>query len=487
MASSLAAIKFILSKIPVLFKTIVFHALSLSPTCHKWTLRTELTVTMLREFITNAPPSTITQQQAMFLTDPGVKGSVWVSKTTFPAPADDGHGPQNLLFKAIHDLKTGTEEFTKPYLQDVEGEWVGYRAGATANTPEPTAMSEREKYENLTRRMNTDATLLYFHGGSYYLMDPVSIRPLVTKYATLANGRVFSVRYRLAPQYPFPAALLDGLVAYLSLLYPPPGAFHEPIPASRIILCGDSAGGNLTSALLQLLLQFHRDTPNGEEPSVMFHGTKVLIPLPRGIALNSPSMDLTRSMHGTEYDAIWDYLPPPSLSPTESPPCAIWPSDPPRADLFCEGSALCHPLVSPLAAPSWAGSPPIFIACGQERLTDECKVFAQEAARSGVPIVWEQYEAMPHCFSTVLGDSVEGQAYFESWATFIQSVTSNPAEMTTKGAFITARTLERTLVDVYSLLDMSEQDVRDSMERGRKVIIDRFSRGKGSKSHSIAP
>lgn len=474
MESSLAAFKFVLGRIPVILKTVLFHALRLSPTCHKRTLRTELIVTMLREFVTNAPPSTITQQQAMFLTDRGVRGNMWVSRTAFPAPADRD-GLRERLFKAIRDLGTGEEGYTKPSLHDVEGEWVGYRAGVKATALEPAALSERDKYERLLADMKVDITLLYFHGGSYYLMDPVSTRPLMAKYATLSGGRVFSVRYRLAPQHPFPAALLDALVAYLSLLYPPPGSFHKPIPASRIVLGGDSAGGNLASALLQTLLHIHRDMPVGETPTVSFHGTMVPVPLPGGIALSSPSMDLTRCMQGSESQAIWDYLPPPSFSPAQSPPCAIWPSDPPRAELFCEGSALCNPLVSPLAAPSWAGSPPIFIVCGQERLTDECKAFAQKAARNGVRIIWEQYEAMPHCFSQVIEGSAESEACFASWAKFVRMVAEKPEEVATKGEFITAKTLGRRSVDVYNLLDLSEKDILECMQRGRQAIVDRFN------------
>ncbi|KAH6855073.1 acetyl-hydrolase [Chaetomium sp. MPI-CAGE-AT-0009] len=474
MDSPLSVLGFVLSKIPVLLKTVLFHTLSLSPTCHKWTLRTELTITMLREFITNAPPSTITKQQAMFLTDHGVKGSMWVSKVAFPAPRDAAL--RDLVCKAIRDLGAGGEEYTTPTLQDVEGEWVGYRAGVKANTPEPKGLSEREKYDNLVKEMKTNMTLLYFHGGSYYLMDPVSTRPLMGKYAALSGGSVFAVRYRLAPQGPFPAALLDALIAYLSLLYPTPGSFHEPIPASRIVLGGDSAGGNLASVLLQTLLHLHRGVPAGETPTVTFHGTTVPLPLPAGATLSSPSMDLTRCMQGPDPSpATWDYLPPPSFSPARaSPPCALWPSDPPRAELFCEGSALCHPLVSPLAAPSWAGAPPVFVVCGEERLADECKAFAQRAARDGVRVVWEQYEAMPHCFAQVMEGSVEGEACFASWVGFVRMLLEKQGEVATRGEFVTARTLERASVDVYNLLDMGHEDILLCMQRGRQAILERF-------------
>ena len=475
MNSPLAVVKFLLSKTPYLLKTLVLHVLSISPTSKKWTLRTELTVAMLRAFIADAPPSTITSQQAMFLKDPGVKGGMWVSKVAFPPPEDD---TREMLFRVIDGLKSGGEEYDKARLQAVEGEWVGRRQRVGPNTPEPKDMSEAEKYKSLVDETENDLTLLYFHGGSYYLIDPVSNRPLMAKYAGLSGGRVFSLRYRLAPQHPFPAALLDALVAYLSLLYPPPGALHEPVPASRIIICGDSAGGNLATVLIQTLLQLHRDAPAGETPTVTFHGKKVSIPLPAAVTLSSPSMDLTRSLQGSTAHK-WDYLPPSTKSPALSPPCAVWPSDPPRAELFCEASILCHPLVSPLSAPSWAGSPPIFVACGEEKLTDEAKLFAQKAARDGVAVVWEQYEAMPHCFAQVLVGTPEAESCFAGLGEFVKRI-ADGEEVATKGEFVEALTVKRRDVDVRSLLEMSDEDIREGMLRGKQAIEDRFAKSMAS-------
>lgn len=470
MDSPLAALKFLILKTPFFLKTAFFHVLSLSPTAQKWSLRTEMTVAVLRALIGDAPPSTITSQQALFLKDPGVNGSMWVSKVAFPPPED---AVRQLLFTAIEELKSGGEEYAKTGLEAVEGEWVGPRRGVKANAPEPKDMSEADKYEKLVAEAETDLTLLYFHGGSYYLQDPASNRPLMAKYADLAGGRVFSVRYRLAPQNPFPAALLDALVAYLSLLYPPPGALHDPIPASRILVCGDSAGGNLATVLLQTLLHLRRSAPAGETPTVTFHGADVPLPLPAGLTLNSPSVDLTRCLQGSGAHK-YDYLPPNTRSPALSPPCAAWPADPPRAELFCEGSALRHPLVSPLSAASWAGSPPMFVVCGEEKLTDEIKIFAQKAVRDGVPVVWEQYEAMPHCFALLLEGTAEAAAYFEGWKRFVRGI-SERKSVETNGEFIEAKSVVRWPVDVRNLLDMSEGDIEEAMIAGQRAIEERFA------------
>lgn len=66
-----------------------------------------------------------------------------------------------------------------------------------------------------------------------------------------------------APQYPFPCAIQDCLAAYLYLVNPPPEAKHNPVDPKNIILAGDSAGGGLVWALLQIL----RDTPGLELPA----------------------------------------------------------------------------------------------------------------------------------------------------------------------------------------------------------------------------
>ncbi|KAL3459990.1 alpha/beta hydrolase fold-domain-containing protein [Aspergillus heterothallicus] len=385
----------------------------------KWDLRTALTVTILRDILCNSAPSTITEQQQATM-----------------------HGPRqntlrDVLFTAIRSLRTRTENFSKPVSEPITAEWTGYRANALAKTSEP-AIPEAERFRCLMAEVKSEVAVLYFHGGSYYLMDPCTHRETVVGYANLTQGRVLSVRYHLAPQHPFPAALLDALTVYLSLLYPPENAFHSAVPPSHIVLAGDSAGGNLATALLQTVFHLHRAASTSTLPTVLFHGKHVPIPLPAGIALNSPSLNLTRSMHDTEIGTRYDYLPPPSLNPANSPPCTIWPADPPRADL---------------------GAPPMFISCGQELVADECCFLAQSAARQGVVVVWERYEAMPHCFAQILaGTRVSGRA-LQGFTRFIRDVVMASGSIKTHGGFVEAKTLRSLAVDVEDLVDLDLDEV----------------------------
>ena len=206
-------------------------------------------------------------------------------------------------------------------------------------------------------------------------------------------GSHIPFRYRLAPQYHFPAALLDALVCYSFLLYPPPDAFHEPGPPQSIVFAGDSAGANLALALTQVLL-FARTL------TALFHGRKISLSLPAGNAVLSAGLEVTLGLPSWQANGLfdvfsdkWAFLEP------GYPACEIWPTDPPRGHPYCEISAMLHPLVAPAFARSWEDAPPIWFAGGQERFADSAKLAAEMAARQGVQVWYEEYEEMPHDFA----------------------------------------------------------------------------------------
>src|ERR1700728_20880 len=83
--------------------------------------------------------------------------------------------------------------------------------------------------------------ILYLHGGAYIAMAPWSYRTITSRLATWSGTCVFALNYRLAPEHSFPAALDDAVAAYRALV-------AAGIPASRIVVAGDSAGGGLALA-----------------------------------------------------------------------------------------------------------------------------------------------------------------------------------------------------------------------------------------------
>lgn len=158
---SAGLLKALLARVPLILKTVLLHGMRLSPVSGKQDLRTELTVVIIRSFINFFLPIGVQQKQSM--RDPGIKGPMWVSKVTLPAPED---AVQDALFEAIEDLKEGDETFDIPGVKPVEAEWTRYRSGVDKNAPQPD-ISEEEKYEKLLEESQSDTVILYFHGGAY--------------------------------------------------------------------------------------------------------------------------------------------------------------------------------------------------------------------------------------------------------------------------------------------------------------------------------
>ena len=107
-------------------------------------------------------------------------------------------------------------------------------------------------------------------------------------------GPVLLARYRLAPQNPFPAALVDGLLSYLHLLYPPPGALHIAYTPEQVFLGGDSAGGGLALSLTQLLLWLNTPNDDGTKKTFQWRGVQREVKLPKALVLMSAWVDLAR-------------------------------------------------------------------------------------------------------------------------------------------------------------------------------------------------
>ena len=229
----------LLAKLPLATRVVVWHVLGQSEQSKTQDLRTEVIVKILRAFLTPSKPTSITALQKFLGRDPGIKGRIWISKYTSPVPPETS--VRDALLSVIEGLKPADfadASVDIPDIVPVEAEWTAYRPGATKDSTLP-AISEKEMYARMMDECAKPTTIMYFHGGGYVVMDPASHRPTTKKLAKLTGGRCYSVRYRLAPQDPFPSAVLDALVSYLTLLYPPPGAFHEPVQPGHIVFAGD--------------------------------------------------------------------------------------------------------------------------------------------------------------------------------------------------------------------------------------------------------
>lgn len=191
------------------------------------------------------------------------------------------------------------------------------------------------------------------------------------------------------------------------------------------------------------------------------------MPLPAGVAVNSPWLDIVQSMPSWERNRNWDYLPPPKpLGAKQPPPDDIWPAKPPRKHLYVEDDYMLHPLVSLQLNASWKGSPPIYMCTGWECLADEDRYLASKLNQDGVTTVFEEYEAMPHVFAVLFPRLEEARRCLTGWSRFIVAATEDPERIQTSYTTIKAKTIDEINISVDGLTKFSEKDVRD-MAYGR--------------------
>ncbi|CCE04812.1 Alpha/beta hydrolase fold-3 domain protein [Bradyrhizobium sp. STM 3843] len=121
-----------------------------------------------------------------------------------------------------------------------------------------------------------DKALLFLHGGGYVVGGIKTNRSLLSRLAIAAGVTGYHIDYRLAPEHPYPAALEDALSAYRAIL-------ASGIKPENLIVGGESAGGNLATALLLKA----RDSG---------------LPQPAGLYLLSPWLDMSTA--GESYDQV---------------------------------------------------------------------------------------------------------------------------------------------------------------------------------------
>ncbi|KAJ7193352.1 Alpha/Beta hydrolase protein [Mycena pura] len=263
------------------------------------------------------------------------------------------------LLAELDAAETGTRELSGEWVvgrrtwQRLQAEWKSaqQRRAASAAPAEPEKKTER--------------VVLYIHGGAYYLSSAAGQRLISIPLSKYTDARVFALDYRLAPETRFPGPLHDVVSAYLRLVED----LH--IPPENIIVCGDSAGGGLSLALLLYL----RDNE---------------YPLPAAAVLMSPWVDLTMSCESWDSNAPFDVVPIPTET-NHMHPIALYLGD--QIEQY-----LTHPYASPLFG-DFTGLPPLLIQGGDaEVLRDEIALLAHKATLHGVEVRHELYEDAVHIF-----------------------------------------------------------------------------------------
>ncbi|KRX98268.1 Twinkle protein, mitochondrial, partial [Trichinella pseudospiralis] len=99
--------------------------------------------------------------------------------------------------------------------------------------------------------VDTDAAIVYIHGGGFVLLNVDSYDLITRHLAKLTNMITVSIEYRLAPEHKFPAAIDDCERAIVYFLRHAHKLYS--INSDKVVLVGDSAGGNLAAVVTQRL------------------------------------------------------------------------------------------------------------------------------------------------------------------------------------------------------------------------------------------
>ena len=201
-----------------------------------------------------------------------------------------------------------------------------------------------------------DGVVLYLHGGAFIAETPMFHGAMLGRICRESRCRGLMPSYRLAPEHRYPAALDDCMAAYRWLL----AQGHE---AGRIVVAGDSAGGNLTLALLLRL----RDEG---------------LPLPAGAVALSPVTDLTFSGESIQRnDGVDDMFSADGMDGL--------------VPVYLADRALrTHPHVSPVFG-DFAGLPQLLVIVGSTELLLDDSVRVAQRWPQATLLVWD---GMPHVF-----------------------------------------------------------------------------------------
>jgi hypothetical protein len=269
------------------------------------------------------------------------------------------------------------------------------------------------------------------------------------------------------------------LTAYFYLLSPPPGSFHEPVDPKKLILVGESGGGILHLDILQFLQYIYNNTSPKENPRLHFFGRDVPLDMPAGCAIICPGADLALSLPSVKKYEKSDWLSEgaPWLQ-HNFPADSIWPSDPPRGDLHCDNSAICHPFIDPSTWTDWRGMPPMWIACGEETYSDGIKFLVRNLKASGVSITFVEYEFMPHVWNVVMHFLPQSQHVTKLWAKACMELGSSPVNKRRSEVwYVKLGNLEMIQKSFDNLLDLPNDEVLKRMRAARDELAKFVWRG----------
>jgi acetyl esterase len=229
--------------------------------------------------------------------------------------------------------------------------------------------------------------LVYFHGGGFISGGfDTHDRPL----RALANASgcvIAAVEYRLAPEFPFPAAPEDCFAALQWVIH---NAEELRINASKVAVGGDSAGGLLATVVCLMC----RDR-NASHPVA-----QVLVYPNADLASDTPSWHEL------------DFLHPNRSRENFVGQMAMYVPDPNERE---------QPYASPLRAPDVSGLPPALIITAElDPQRDEGEAYAQQLRNAGCLVTHTRYPGVLHGFFQMGGVIASGRVAIAEVAAYLR-------------------------------------------------------------------
>ena len=240
-------------------------------------------------------------------------------------------------------------EITSDVVGGIHGLWCRARASSENYVDDPA------------ERQEIGATILYLHGGGYIGTSPIMYSAFTASLVNTTGHEVFIADYRMAPEFPFPAGVLDAADAYQGLL-------DRGVSPDHLVIAGDSGGGGLATSLVSYL-----------------HSRSM--PMPAAVALFSPEVDLDLDHPSVTENADLDILP--WNVPVTPYLQGVQPSDARVSIVYGD------------LDPEWF--PPTFVCWGaDEMFRDGIRQFVERLESAGVEVYAMEEFGMFHVFPILM-------------------------------------------------------------------------------------
>ncbi|EED34756.1 esterase/lipase/thioesterase [Luminiphilus syltensis NOR5-1B] len=234
--------------------------------------------------------------------------------------------------------------------------------------------------------------IVFFHGGGWVIGDLDTHHPYCARLSHTTGCTVMSIDYRLAPEHPWPAAHDDcyaatrWIIDNLNKLAPNNG---------RLVLAGDSAGGNLAGSTAIRI---------GRDPRLA--GNLLIYPACEHYSAGLPSYrEHARSRPLTA-------------------PVMRW-----FVDMYLAGTAPADPSLDTLffgKRRDWRGfAPTLIITAERDPIRDDGKRLAQSLRQSGVAISSHHYSDEAHGFAVSEGPTEAFQRALQQVTDWLDTLTNS--------------------------------------------------------------